>query len=88
MASPWVSDRAACRGPDVMMFFFGPDGERPPERELRERKAKVVCAACPLQAGCRDYALRHPVRHGIWGGLNKEELSAERRRRFHRTSAA
>ena len=86
MASPWVTGRAACRGPDVMMFFFGPDGERPPEREHRERKAKVVCAACPLRAGCLDRALRHPVHDGIWGGLNCEELSAERRRRFRRSS--
>ena len=79
---------AACRDPDVMMLFFGPDGERQPEREVRERKAKVVCTACPLQAQCLDYALRHAVRHGIWGGLSPEELSCERRRRFRKTSVA
>jgi len=80
--------RAACRGPDVIMLFFGPEGETQAERGIRERKAKVVCAACPLQAECLDYALRHPVHYGIWGGLNKEELSSERRRRLRRTSAA
>ena len=72
--------RAACRDTDVMMLFFGPDGERPPDREIRERKAKAVCAVCPLRAQCLEYALQHPARYGIWGGLNGEELAAERRR--------
>jgi hypothetical protein len=39
--------------PGVMMLFFGPDGERPAEREIRERKARVVCARCPLGGECR-----------------------------------
>ena len=34
-------DAAACRGEDLMLFF-GPDGERQPERDIRERKAKQV----------------------------------------------
>jgi WhiB family transcriptional regulator, redox-sensing transcriptional regulator len=80
--------RAACTSPDVIMLFFGPDDETPPERGIRERKAKVVCAVCPLQAACLDYALRHPVRFGIWGGLTCDELSSERRRRLRRTGAA
>ena len=57
--------RAACRDTGVMMLFFGPDRERLAEREIRERKAKVICALCPLRAECLEYALRHPgpVRH-------------------------
>jgi WhiB family transcriptional regulator, redox-sensing transcriptional regulator len=76
--------RAACRATDVMMLFFGPDGERPPDREIRERKAKAVCALCPIRAQCLEYALRHPARFGIWGGLSGEELAAERRRLLRR----
>ena len=38
-------DAAACKGEDLLLFF-GPDGERQPEREIRERKAKGVCAVC------------------------------------------
>ena len=34
------------RGEDLLLFF-GPDGERQPEREIRERKAKEVCADLP-----------------------------------------
>jgi len=67
-----------------MMLFFGPDCERPAEREIRERKAKAICALCPLRAECLEYAVRHPVRYGIWGGRNTEELAAERRRLLHR----
>jgi WhiB family redox-sensing transcriptional regulator len=76
--------RAACRDTGVMMLFFGPDGERPAAREIREGKAKAVCALCPLRAECLENALRHPARHGIWGGLNGEELAAERRRLLRR----
>lgn len=72
--------RAACRDAGVMMLFFGPDGERLAEREITERKAKVICALCALRAECLGYALRHPARHGIWGGFNTEELAVERRR--------
>jgi WhiB family redox-sensing transcriptional regulator len=69
-----TEDRAACRDTGVMMLFFGPDGERPSEREIRERKAKVICALCPLRAECLEYALRHPARYGIWSGSTASSL--------------
>jgi WhiB family transcriptional regulator, redox-sensing transcriptional regulator len=72
-------DRAACRGMDALLFF-GPDGERRPERETREAKAKAVCQLCPVGVQCLDDALRNSIRHGIWGGLNEEERVRERRR--------
>ena len=55
-------DEAACRGRDVVLFF-GPDGERQPEREIRERKAKAVCAACPVRAECLTYAVTRPEKY-------------------------
>jgi WhiB family transcriptional regulator, redox-sensing transcriptional regulator len=81
-------DRAACRGTDVMMLFFGPDDETRQERGSRERKAKVVCAACSLRPDCLEDALRHPAGFGVWGGLSSGELVAERRRRHRRARAA
>ena len=80
-------DTAACLNEDLILFF-GPDGERQPEREIRERKAKAVCALCPVRADCLNYALSRPEKYGAWGGLNEEERAAERRRRMRRTSAA
>jgi len=79
-------DRAACRGMDVSLFV-GPDGERRPEREAREAKAKAVCASCPVRAQCLDYALGKSIKHGIWGGLNEEERARVRRRTRGRTVA-
>lgn len=71
-----------------MLLFFGPDGEPRPEREIREARARAVCASCPVRAQCLDYALRNSIMQGIWGGLNKEERARERRRRARRPDAA
>jgi WhiB family transcriptional regulator, redox-sensing transcriptional regulator len=80
-------DRAACAGMKAQLFF-GPDGERGPDREIREAKAKAICVLCPVRAQCLDYALGNSIRYGIWGGLNKEERARERRRRAHGPRAA
>jgi WhiB family redox-sensing transcriptional regulator len=80
-------DAAACHDENLILFF-GPDGERQPEREIRERKAKAVCAECPVRAECLNYALSRPEKYGVWGGLNEEERAAERRRRMRRANAA
>lgn len=80
-------DAAACRGEDIGLFF-GPDGERQPEREIRERKAKAICVTCPVRAECLEYALSRPEKYGVWGGLNEEERASERRRRMRRANAA
>jgi WhiB family transcriptional regulator, redox-sensing transcriptional regulator len=79
-------ERASCRGEDVVLFF-GPDGERQPERDIRERKARQICAACPVRAECLTYAVSRPEKYGIWGGLNEDERAAERRRRMRRANA-
>ena len=74
-------DAAACRGEDLMLFF-GPDGERQPERDIRERKAKAICASCPVRLECLNYAVARPEKYGTWGGLNEDERASERRRRM------
>ncbi len=80
-------DRAACMGMDRPLFF-GPDDEPRPEREIREAKAKAVCKRCPVRVQCLDYALRHSIRHGMWGGLHAEARARERRRRARKPDAA
>ena len=64
-----------------MMLFFGPDDEPELAREMREHRARRVCAGCPLRTACLDEALRLRVRYGIWGGMNWDERLRERRRR-------
>lgn len=74
-------DAAACRGEDLTLFF-GRDGERQPERELREAAAKEICAACPAQRGCLDHAISRPEKYGMWGGFTADERHTERRNRM------
>lgn len=80
-------DSAECRGENLALFF-GPDGERQPERELREEIAKEICGWCPVRTQCLDYAVSRPEKYGVYGGLNEEERAAERRRRQRRANAA
>lgn len=78
-------DRGACRGESVGVFF-GPDGERPGAREARERRARAICAQCPVMAECREHALTMPEHFGVWGGLNEDERVTARRRRSRRAA--
>jgi WhiB family transcriptional regulator, redox-sensing transcriptional regulator len=65
--------KAACRGPESTMFFPPSFPERREERELREARAKRVCASCGVRRECLDYALGVREMYGIWGGLTEAE---------------
>lgn len=56
-----------------MVFFPPPQFERKADRAERERRAKAICAECPVRRECLDYALSIREPHGIWGGLNEVE---------------
>lgn len=79
-------DAAACDGMDLELFF-GPDGERQPERDVREYKAKGVCTACPVRGECLSFALGNGEKAGVWGGMTPEER-ARRLRQIKRRQAA
>ena len=57
--------RAACREADGAVFF-SPDGEREPAREVREARAKAICARCPVIRECAGYAIAASERYGVW----------------------
>ena len=59
-----------------MVFFPRHHAERKNERLSRERRAKAICASCPVLEPCLDYALTIREPHGIWGGLNEMERRA------------
>ena len=65
--------RAACRGEDATLFFPPNHAENREERAVRERRAKTICARCPVRIDCLEYALRTREQHGIWGGLTETE---------------
>ena len=68
--------RAACRGPQAVIFYPPSNFERKEERRRREAKAKDICRTCPVRADCLEYALMIREPHGIWGGLNEAERRA------------
>jgi WhiB family redox-sensing transcriptional regulator len=61
--------RAACLGKTSL--FFGQPAERPEARTVRELKASLVCATCPVLAPCRAWAREHGE-YGYWGGESEE----------------
>jgi len=65
--------RAACRGPQALVFFPPSTFERKDEKQDRERRAKAICATCAVKQPCLDYAIRIREPHGIWGGLSESE---------------
>ena len=71
----------SCRSGMATDFYPPMHTERKHERLARERRAKSVCASCPVQSECLEYAVSVDERYGIWGGLNQDE------RRFLRVSA-
>ncbi len=65
--------QSACRDLDTNIFFPAADGQAGP--------AKAVCASCPVQQECLEYALATRQDDGVWGGLDETERRRLRRRR-------
>lgn len=70
---------AACRDADQPDFYPPTWTERKRERLARERRAKTVCAACPVQSECLRHAVAVDERYGVWGGLTADERKLWRR---------
>jgi WhiB family redox-sensing transcriptional regulator len=77
---------AACRG-EPSELFYGPEGEKLPQRLAREKRALEICARCPVRAECRSHAQRRPETYGVWGGTTESSRSAARRGSTIRKSA-
>ncbi len=66
-------DLAACRPlPEGVDFFPSQRGARDLVYSENKRRAKAICATCPVLAECREWAIVHE-RFGIWGGLTERE---------------
>ena len=61
---------AACRDAEPELFFpiSGTAASSP-----QIKRAKLICASCPVRSKCLSYALDHRQEQGIWGGLTEEE---------------
>jgi len=63
--------------------------ENPDELFVRgkeQRKAKLVCIACPVRTECLAEALDNRIEFGVWGGMTERERRALLRRRPDVTS--
>ena len=65
--------RAACRGPQAVVFFPPTTPERRDEKRFREASAKRICEGCSVRDECLEYAMRIREPHGIWGGMSETE---------------
>lgn len=68
-------ERAACAGHPNQAFFPVGDGE-----EQVVKKAKAICAVCPVSEECLQYALETNQRFGIWAGTTEAERRSIRRK--------
>ncbi len=64
---------ALCQQTDPEVFF--------PHKNSTSLVAKRICNLCPVMAECREYALGHDERYGVWGGCSANERREIRRRR-------
>jgi WhiB family redox-sensing transcriptional regulator len=74
-ASDW-RDGAACRHHDPDLFF--PEGTTGPAQQQVDQ-AKRVCQSCPVRTPCLEFALRHALAFGVWGGVTGAERQDIRR---------
>lgn len=76
----WMSDpKRACFGADVDLFFH-PEHETGQPKAARTAAAKAVCAACPFETTCRDWARETRQSDGVWGGEDEDERKTWLRR--------
>lgn len=64
MAESW-SDGALCIGQTDLFF-----SEKP---VIRVMEAKALCRVCPCENACLNYAVKHEIDFGTWGGKTARE---------------
>ncbi len=72
----WRED-AECRDLDPNLFF--PVGVTGPAVD-QIAAAKGICAACPVQHNCLEFAITTNQEFGVWGGTSEDERRVLRRK--------
>lgn len=71
----WV-EQALCAQTDPEVWFPAPGHTE------GERRAKAICAGCPVRTECLTHALDIGAEHGVWGGLSPRQRQSLRRREW------
>lgn len=74
-------DQALCAGRDPEIWFPGSTGNG---ARTAVARAAAICAGCPVQVECREYAEQVPATDGVWGGWSKTSKSGPVARTEHR----
>lgn len=67
---PWT-ENAICAQADPEVWF--------PEQGRTAAEARRICANCPVAVECLEYALKHNIGHGVWGGFSERERNTMKR---------
>jgi WhiB family redox-sensing transcriptional regulator len=79
MDANWM-DEGLCRQVPPSTFF--------PNDGVGVDVARRICATCPVQAPCLEYALVERIDHGVWGGASERERRRILKRRRQEASAS
>lgn len=79
MDTDWMR-RGLCRELAPSTFF--------PNDGVGVDAARRICAACPVQQACLEYALAERIDHGVWGGASERERRRILKRRRQEAAAA
>ena len=75
----WMAE-GNCRNHPPSVFF--------PSDGVGVDRARTICATCPVNALCLEYALTNRIDHGVWGGTSERERRRILKRRRLSVSAA
>ena len=68
---------ARCRDlPQHLFFgkeFEGKRRHRPSLTSIEIRRAKAICAICPVLEECFNHAMEYEEEYGVWGGTTHKE---------------
>jgi len=74
---------ALCSNQDYDPEWWTADNSRYSDRTVHmdeyHRKAKRICAVCPVMNACAVYAINHEELLGVWGGTTDAERREIRR---------
>jgi WhiB family redox-sensing transcriptional regulator len=70
---------AACKDMDTDDFF--------PEKGQNIGDLRKVCESCPVRGRCLEYAIKHNLTDGLWGGYSPSQRETIKRK-LRQTRAA
>jgi WhiB family redox-sensing transcriptional regulator len=73
-------DEALCREKGNALFFAQiRRGESQVVIQQKVADAQKLCLRCPVRLNCLNYAIKSLMRHGVWGGVQFDNMSVAER---------